>query len=1035
MEDSVYMKAPWEYLEDLNEIVYVTETETNNLIYMNRYAMDKFSIDKREDYSEQKCYMVLQGRSEPCPFCNTFVPEEEEITEWGGSVPRHPFLLKDTLILWEGMKCRMKIAVDIKRDALSINSLLHCEALIDACLVQANAVSDPDESLNTMLQTAGEKLKCSRADIYEGRTAKQLAHNYSWISGKEDAEKKSGNAENSDSNLSDLWNWYRDACYGGSVLITDIDGFREENPGLAEKLESPNSHSIILVPLLSRMELHGFLRLDDPEVDSPMNVILMGRILSHFVVTLLERRDLQRHFEYLSYHDQLSNALNRHATRKYIEEKKLACPIGIVLCDINGLKVINDLQGHKGGDKVIIAVYDTLVSVFSAEEVFRVGGDEFLVLAHCDEESAFEIKLDLLQRKMMENNYSLSIGSVWVTDEEKDLYSLIKIADQKMIEEKEKFYASSNSLKGRLLSLKKNRLKEEEKLREGNAFFRFIKEYFFDADTFFRAVAPDVSQSFYFFGDVRRKVYYISDSLKKEFNFSDNLVYDFISILEQRIVKCDIKRYTEEKAHILAEKRDWNSSHFRIYNADGKPVWIQYQSIIKWNKKKTKPYFLAGTLTFSNNEELPAIDLSMKNLSFALDEIRKHSKGGQEQIFLCFSLNNFSIINQLLGREKGDSILWDIIIRIHQKLGHTFRIMRLEGVHFIIFSKQMEDPESIVNEVWSIVKDIYNQYQIPIIYPCSMGVLRSPRDGKTVQELVENASVLLNAAKEAKGKRFVEFSPEMAENYKYQSELDAALNRCINNSFEDFRIVIQPQVTAADGKIYGGETLLRWKFKGTDISPAQFIPALEKNGLINPVGKWVFTQAVHACKKIRTIFPDFQISVNVSYQQIIDGKFLDFIRKTLEYSGVPGENILLELTETYFNEMPEQFEAFVKACREMGLKFALDDFGTAYSSLQLLLQYPSDLVKLDRTMMREITLSKEKMNFIMSIIYACHKFGKKVCVEGVEKQEELEAVRRTDADFIQGFYFYQPQELEDLYQILHREKDAGMLYEKSKKEE
>ena len=102
--------------------------------------------------------------------------------------------------------------------------------------------------------------------------------------------------------------------------------------------------------------------------------------------------------------------------------------------------------------------------------------------------------------------------------------------------------------------------------------------------------------------------------------------------------------------------------------------------------------------------------------------------------------------------------------------------------------------------------------------------------------------------------------------------------------------------------------------------------------------------------------------------------------------------------------------------------FVLDDFGTAYSSLHMLLQYPADLIKLDRTLMCELTSSPEKLNFMMSIIYACHRFGKKVCVEGVETQEELQIVRQTECDFIQGFYFYKPLELPDFYRIL-RSKD------------
>lgn len=157
--------------------------------------------------------------------------------------------------------------------------------------------------------------------------------------------------------------------------------------------------------------------------------------------------------------------------------------------------------------------------------------------------------------------------------------------------------------------------------------------------------------------------------------------------------------------------------------------------------------------------------------------------------------------------------------------------------------------------------------------------------------------------------------------------------------------------------------------------------------------------------------PDFLLSFNVSYLQILDDSFLPFMKQTLEAVGLSGRNLMVELTETHFDEMPKRLKEFVAACQEMGMRFALDDFGNGFSSLQMLFKYPVNVVKLDRTLMNEITHSQENMDFIMSIIYACHRAGKKVCVEGVETDSELLAVRRTDCDMIQGYYFYKPLEL------------------------
>lgn len=134
---------------------------------------------------------------------------------------------------------------------------------------------------------------------------------------------------------------------------------------------------------------------------------------------------------------------------------------------------------------------------------------------------------------------------------------------------------------------------------------------------------------------------------------------------------------------------------------------------------------------------------------------------------------------------------------------------------------------------------------------------------------------------------------------------------------------------------------------------------------------------------------------------------------------------MLELTETHFDEMPDHLRQFIQNCQQHKIRFALDDFGNAYSGLELLLSYPADLIKLDRTLMCEITSSEDKKRFITSIVYACHQFERKVCVEGVETSEELAVILQTDCDFIQGFYFYKPMEWNELVKMLREQWDKN----------
>ena len=197
-----------------------------------------------------------------------------------------------------------------------------------------------------------------------------------------------------------------------------------------------------------------------------------------------------------------------------------------------------------------------------------------------------------------------------------------------------------------------------------------------------------------------------------------------------------------------------------------------------------------------------------------------------------------------------------------------------------------------------------------------------------------------------------------------------------------------------------------------------FIPLLEKNNMIHLAGRWVFEQAVCSCLRLHSYNPDFYLSFNVSLQQMSDEQFPDFMDQMLTKYGLTGDRLVAEVTESCMDEEPEKLLRFVRMCGEKGIRIALDDFGSGYSSFRMLLQYPSDIIKLDRSLLQEMIESDEKSNFISSVVYACHRFGKKVCMEGVETAEQHLLIRDAGCDMIQGFYCYRPMELDQLYSLL-----------------
>ena len=171
-------------------------------------------------------------------------------------------------------------------------------------------------------------------------------------------------------------------------------------------------------------------------------------------------------------------------------------------------------------------------------------------------------------------------------------------------------------------------------------------------------------------------------------------------------------------------------------------------------------------------------------------------------------------------------------------------------------------------------------------------------------------------------------------------------------------------------------------------------------------------------QKIISFLPEFYLTVNVSLEQLSDDGLLTFIPQILKEYQLDGSYLVIEMTESCMDKQPSRLSHLMRVCKELGVRLALDDFGTGYSSLRVLLQYPTDIIKSDRSLLLEMTESEDKSNFIYSVVFACHQYGKKVCVEGVETAEQKVLVQNAHCDMIQGFFYYRPTELEDMYQLV-----------------
>ena len=349
-------------------------------------------------------------------------------------------------------------------------------------------------------------------------------------------------------------------------------------------------------------------------------------------------------------------------------------------------------------------------------------------------------------------------------------------------------------------------------------------------------------------------------------------------------------------------------------------------------------------------------------------------------VAIGISLNNLSQVNMMHGRGMADQLIGAVSRQLMDQLGDAMTFYRLPGIRCVALADELpEDRDGLLDKIRSIV------------------------------------------AQEYRNEGCVEYSEQNIRRVHKLSALEMTIMEDVLHGMNNFRAVIQPVVSAETGKIIAGETLLRWRYKDREISPAVFIPVLEKNRMIQVAGRWVLEQAVSACARIVERLPDFYLTVNISLQQLADQELLDFLPQVLKLYGLEGHHLVIEMTESCMDKDPTRLHQLMDVCSSLGVRLALDDFGTGHSSLRVLLQYPTNIIKLDRFLLLEMTESVDKFNFINSIVFACHQFGKKVCIEGVETDQQRQLARDARCDMIQDFYYHRPTEIPEVLALVEQQ--------------
>lgn len=420
---------------------------------------------------------------------------------------------------------------------------------------------------------------------------------------------------------------------------------------------------------------------------------------------------------------------------------------------------------------------------------------------------------------------------------------------------------------------------------------------------------------------------------------------------------------------------------------------------------------------------LPNRPLFFNRLEMAIESARLRDA---KFVTMFLDLDRFKAVNDTLGHDAGDELLRQVAGRLNDaslRVGADLTVARLGGDEFAILVPQVKD----ARHSHAIGRLFLDQFLEPfdvglrdIYVTPSIGIAEYPKDGESVEALIENADTAMFEAKERGRNMVVSYSPEQRVPGAHRLEIEAALHRALENN--ELELYYQPQIDITTGQIFAVEALLRWEHPTLgQISPEKFVPVAEESSLIDSIGQWILEEACNTAARWGEIgLPEINVAVNLSPRQFQKAVHLtDNVSRALRSSGLDPARLELELTESLALEKPEQVNETLVRFREMGIRTAIDDFGVGHTGLDYLDRIEVDTLKIDRSFINRIGESGAPL--VTAVISLAKGLNLDVIAEGVETRAQVNFLKSHGCKYMQGFLFSKPLTGAQLEQVLRNQ--------------
>lgn len=529
-------------------------------------------------------------------------------------------------------------------------------------------------------------------------------------------------------------------------------------------------------------------------------------------------------------------------------------------------------------------------------------------------------------------------------------------------------------------------------------------------DELFRAFETVTDGSYLYVCDVKYDYSRWSADAIESFDLPGEYMFHAGQLWEALLHPDDRESYAESIAAIFSGSDGGHDMQYRVMDRQGRYVVCTCRGTVLSDEDGAPDYFV-GTIHNNGLENFVDPLTDLQNQYGLLEHLKVlYSKQTKANIMMI-GLVHFTAINEMWGYEFGNLVIHKVV----QILKNAFRnegiLFRADGIRFVLLTRTLSIEElrrryQLLREAICHTMEVDGYHPNLLVCGCALEI--KSFDVKP-QAMFSCLLYTYNQSKIQENGEFQVFKDEIDEKRGNLMMLLNTVRMSIENGFEGFQLHYQPIVAAGSHRLTGAEALLRWSSPEYGmVPPNRFIPIIENDPAFVLLGEWILRKAMEDTKPLLQKYPDFALNVNLAYSQLRQGDFVDMVRRSLEITGFPPQNLCLEITERCRLLNLERLSSIIRELHSLGVRFAIDDFGTGYSSVDILKSLNFEVVKIDKVFVDGIAKDAADARLLGALSTLAEIRGAKVCAEGVETEEQCRVAESRGIDTIQGYYFSKP---------------------------